>query len=257
MLDWTVNDYDDKWLTNLWHLKWFHAAVKDTVSQRVYDCLEFNQLVRWIKKLDNIKWLDPNNIWRPTQAPFHDFKEDLWNIWDSFPAEEASSIMVKINERRILWQTNDWYDVVLNQNSYEFYRDTNFSISLNSPHFWKESCIVWFKILPWRKIEIFQIQWKWKYWITTEHFWVLLDFTCDFLKSLWFEKVMVIRWDKLFYSRTPIIIPNWVANVEDFIKRNREMITLTYNVNPTRKWWFKKPLNDNDRNWYSAEKILI
>lgn len=257
MLDWVTSDYEDQSCINLWHLRWFHQAVKRTVSQAVYDCLEFNQFVRRASRLDNIKWWDEHNIWKPHQAIFQDFREDLWNVWQSFPPEVARDIIIKINERRILWQTDDWFQVVLNQNSYEFYRDTNFSLSLNSTEYWKEVCIVWFKILPWRKIEIFQIQWKWKYWITTKHFWALLDWTCKFLKDLWFEKAMVVRWDKLFYSRTPIIIPNWVSSVSDFVERNKEMIVLTYNVNTIRKWWFKKVSNDNDKKWYSAERILL
>ena len=120
----------------------------------------------------------------------------------------------------------------------------------------KEIAILSFIILPEKEVEIIQLQWRWKYWVDTRHFHLLLEECAELLRWLWFKKLFMIKAEKLFYYRTPILIPSEVEDLDEFIRKNRQRMTLTYNVNPIRKWWFGKVVDPLKKEHYSAELNL-
>ncbi len=239
-------------------IPWFWKAVIQTYSHKVYDCINFTEFLRrhW-KHLPNItqKKIDKLDKW--SQRLFPDFREDLWNIWSSFNEDDSKTVITALNERKILSLNEGlWVKVGLNINSEEFYRDANFSTSLIDNINGKEIAILSFIILPGKEVEIIQLQWRWKYWVDTRHFHLLLQECAELLRWLWFKKLFIIKAEKLFYYRTPILVPSGVEDLDEFIRKNRQRMTLTYNVNPIRKWGWGKVVDPLKKEHYSAELNL-
>lgn len=245
-----------------WIHNWFFRAVIATIKQRTEYSMDFNDYVRRIRrKHPNISWQHVENTPKPSQRLYPDRKEELWRIWNEFWTE-AKSIISSLNQRKQIPQDQEseysnTLEVFINFNSADFFRDGNYSISYVKE--WKELAIISFNILENKEIEVVQIQWKWKEWITEAHFWTLIELTIDFLKNLGFEKVYILKSSKNFYTRTPIVIPNWISTPQDlsnWLIKHREMMAITYDANPIRKWWFQKPRDAAHKDFYSAEKNL-
>ena len=235
----------------------FYGAIRKMVSYRVYDCIEFTKYARTSERtLPNLNMNHVDLFWKASQKTYPWWKEELWNLWEDFWEEEAKNIFEKLNSRWLLdMSENCWLKIGINLNTSEFFRDTNFSLSLYDEKLDKEVAIMWFFILPWKTVEIFQIQWRMRYWVWEEQFHFLMEMCKDYLRELGFKRLLVLKSSKNFLSRTPIVIPRKVQqkDMEKWIEKNRMMMWITYDANPTRKWWFKKPKSPKDREHYSWE----
>lgn len=220
------------------------AALKKTIvnnADNVHSIIGFSDYLEHLQTLPNYtrkaNWLE-----KASQQLFANYIDDAKHIWNAFD-EESYNVWETLFDRRLLVRRGK-FDVYLNYNAYDFYRDTNLSISLVHPETWIEAAILWFFILPDKSIEIFQLQWKRKYGIWEREFKLLIDESREFLEKLWFKKIFIVRSEKLYLKRVPTHLPSHIQNEEDYnswLKKHALRMTLTYDVNPVRKWWFKIP----------------
>ena len=240
---------------------WAISNACSWTSQDVYDCMELSTFLDTIAKTsDNCmtSWKD----WlfgKPSQRLFWNWRNELLNIWRDFPWEEAKKIINALYKRKIIWSLWEESLVCLNFNSYDFFRDTNISVSIVDKETRQEQCIIWFFIGPEKTIELQQIQWKNTNGFLIEQFDELIVQLESFVTSLWFKRILVLKSSKNFFTNSPFInqdLEAWSTEEEDWLSKHRERMVMTYDARPLRKWWYKKPRSQDDLDWYSAEKYI-
>ncbi len=233
----------------------------EKTSQEIQDCIELSEFLNEVTpSLENISvWKINETFQKPSQKVFPNWKNDALNIWKSFPQEQAKEIIIELHRRKVIatmWDTR--YSVCLNLNTYDFFRDTNISISILDTQSGKETCIMWFFIQSDRTIELFQIQWKRKNGFYIEQFDMLIWILERYLKWLGFSRILILKSDKNYFATRPFNTNIEIGTLEEqeWLSVHKERMWMTYNARPLRKWWYNKPSIKKEQEWYSAEKYL-
>lgn len=238
---------------HIWAVCWLHKAVSNTVTSFALNVEVIRKLA---KDCPNISLARCWDIPKAAQWCFNSWRQEIDNLIIAFWEEKWVSIAQELHQRKKLEGKDcDNFSVYLNINSIEFYRDTNISLSFFDEQNQKEVAILWFFINDNKSVEIFQLQWRRKFWITKEHFWELIGILREFLWGLWFEKIYIVKSSKNYLTQKPPFIPSRVQTqeqYEDRLKRHQHMMKLTYDVNPTRKWWFGKVSTEEEKKYYSG-----
>ena len=242
----------------------FSRACKAAVNtpSQVYNCIEFTGFCKKMKKIaSNIHWKDTgiDVFSKAAQWLYPNWKSELWNIWKSFPRNDAEEIIKELHSRKVLKNNIAGNKIFgININSSDFFRDTNISFSLYDKNLKKEIWIIGVYILPNKQVEIFQIQWRKKYWVDEEEFKFMLDEVKTFFEDLWFTRLLILRSAKNYLSTKPNHTKSFKSKKDEtlWLEKHRTRMWMTYDGNPIRKWWFKKPESERDREFYSWELLL-
>jgi len=212
-----------------------YKAITQTVWANIAFTLDFQEFISWFEsELANIQdWKNSSSeLPKPSQKVFPNWKNELYNIWNEFPRDEAEKIIRALHARKKLWKNKEWKWIYINYNSYDFFRDTNISISIVDEVTGKEVCLLWVFIWPDKTIELFQIQGKRKNWFEIEDYDELYEYLESLLQSLWFKRIVTLKSSKNYFSERPFITKGSPGSHEEklFLKKHRSRMWMTYDI---------------------------
>ena len=180
----------------------------------------------------------PNYSDKSSQRLNENFDLEMYSIWKDF---NDFKIIIELNQKKNLKNYGNWI-LYLNFNSFKFYRDANFSLSLICGNI--ELAVISFFPVKNKTLRIVQLQGQkgfepnngllkdWKL--------ILVDELKIFAYNLGFKKLEILRGEKNYLFKFP-------RNVdENFnLKEHQERMLYIYNILPVKQWGFKYKNNDD------------
>lgn len=175
----------------------------------------------------------PNFSEKSSQKLSNHFEDDMYLIWQEFGNFDN---VISLNRRDLIKSFGEERYLALNYNSDDFFRDSDFSLSLICSN--KEIAIIGFFISENKTINIVQLQGQKGFELDKSFFQDWKSFLINelkiFVKDLGFEYLRILRAEDNYLFKFPRKVDEGF-NLEEHQKR----LLYIYNVLPTRKWGFK------------------